>query len=54
MEQKKTVENYTMARIQARKGKTRTTFTATVRVKNFDPIARTFDTDLATKKWSRS
>ena len=33
-----------MARFQTRKGKNRTTFTATVRVKGFTPIARTFDT----------
>jgi integrase len=41
-----------MSRIQTRKGKTRTTFTATVRVKNFDPIARTFDTKGEAKSWA--
>ena len=41
-----------MARIQTRKGKNRTTFTATVRVKDFTPIARTFDTKGEAKSWA--
>lgn len=41
-----------MARIQTRKGKNRTTFTATIRVKGFAPIARTFDTKGEAKNWA--
>ena len=41
-----------MARIQTRKGKKRTTYTATVRVKGFDPLARTFDTKGEAKNWA--
>ena len=41
-----------MARIQTRKGKKRTTFTATVRVKGFPPLARTFDTKGEAKNWA--
>lgn len=41
-----------MARIQTRKGKTRTTYTATVRVKEFPSIARTFDTKGEAKSWA--
>jgi integrase len=41
-----------MARIQTRKGKSRTTFTATVRIKSFTPIARTFDTKGEAKSWA--
>ena len=41
-----------MARIQTRKGKHRTTFTATVRVKDFPTIARTFDTKGEAKSWA--
>ncbi len=41
-----------MARIQARKGKKRTTYTATVRVKGFPALARTFDTKGEAKKWA--
>ena len=40
-----------MARIQTRKGKSRTTFTATVRIKGFTPVARTFDTKGEAKSW---
>ena len=43
---------YAMARIQTRKGKKRTTFTATVRVKGFPPLARTFDTKGEAKNWA--
>jgi len=49
---KGTVGVYAMARIQARKGKKRTTFTATVRVKGFSPLARTFDTKGEAKDWA--
>lgn len=41
-----------MARIQTRKGKNRTTFTATVRMKGFTPVARTFDTKGEAKSWA--
>ena len=41
-----------MARIQTRKGKSRTTFTATVRIKSFAPVARTFDTKGEAKSWA--
>lgn len=41
-----------MARIQARKGKKRTTYTATVRVKGYPPLARTFDTRGEAKNWA--
>jgi integrase len=41
-----------MARIQTRKGKKRTTYTATVRVKGFPALARTFDTKGEAKSWS--
>ena len=41
-----------MARIQTRKGKSRTTFTATVRIKGFSPVARTFDTKGEAKNWA--
>lgn len=41
-----------MARIQARKGKNRITFTATIRIKGFSPIARTFDTKGEAKIWA--
>jgi len=41
-----------MARIQTRKGKNRTTFTATVRVNGFDNCARTFDTKGEAKTWA--
>ena len=41
-----------MARIQTRKGKSRTTFTATVRIKGFTPVARTFDTKGEAKSWA--
>ena len=41
-----------MARIQTRKGKNRTTFTATVRIKGFSPIARTFDSKGEAKSWA--
>lgn len=40
-----------MARIQTRKGISRTTFTATVRIKGFTPVARTFDTKGEAKSW---
>jgi len=41
-----------MARIQNRKGKKRTTYTATVRMKGFPPLARTFDTKGEAKSWA--
>jgi integrase len=41
-----------MARIQTRQGKKRTTYTATVRVKGFSPLARTFDTKGEAKTWA--
>jgi len=41
-----------MARIQTRKGKKRTTYTATVRMKGFPPLARTFDTKGEAKSWA--
>ena len=41
-----------MARIQARKGKKRITYTATVRVKGYPPLARTFDTRGEAKQWA--
>lgn len=41
-----------MARIQTRKGKKRTTYTATVRMKGFPVLARTFDTKGEAKIWA--
>jgi integrase len=41
-----------MARIQTRKGKNRTTYTASVRIKGFPPVARTFDTKGEAKNWA--
>ncbi|MGB3211846.1 MAG: site-specific integrase [Desulforhopalus sp.] len=41
-----------MARIQSRKGKKRTTFTATIRMKGFSPVSRTFDTKGEAKSWA--
>lgn len=41
-----------MARIQTRKGKKRTTYTATVRMKGFPALARTFDTKGEAKSWA--
>lgn len=41
-----------MARIQTRKGKKRTTYTATVRMKGFPVFARTFDTKGEAKIWA--
>jgi integrase len=41
-----------MARIQTRKGKKRTTYTATIRVKGFPALARTFDTKGEAKIWA--
>jgi integrase len=41
-----------MARIQTRKGKSRTTFTASVRIKGFPLVARTFDTNGEAKSWA--
>ena len=41
-----------MARIQTRKGRRRTTFTATVRVKGFPALARTFDTKGEARNWA--
>jgi integrase len=49
---KKYWELFAMARIQTRKGKSRTTFTATVRIKSFTPVARTFDTKGEAKDWA--
>jgi integrase len=41
-----------MARILARKGKKKTTFTATVRVKGYDSVSRTFDTKGEARTWA--
>ena len=41
-----------MARIQTRRGKKRTTYTATVRVKGFPSLARTFDSKGEAKSWA--
>ncbi len=41
-----------MARIQARKGQKRTTYTATIRMNGFAPFARTFDTKGEAKVWA--
>jgi integrase len=41
-----------MARIQTCKGKKRTTYTATIRVKGFPALARTFDTKGEAKTWA--
>ncbi len=41
-----------MARIQARKGKRKTTYTATIRIKGNPALARTFDTKGEAKKWA--
>ena len=41
-----------MARIIARKGKKKTTFTATVRVKGYESVSRTFDTKGEAKAWA--
>ncbi|MEW6518444.1 MAG: site-specific integrase [Thermodesulfobacteriota bacterium] len=41
-----------MARVQARKGKKRTTYTATVRMKGFPMLAKTFDTKGEAKSWA--
>lgn len=41
-----------MGRIQARKGKKRTTYTATIRMKGFPILARTFDTKGEAKDWA--
>lgn len=41
-----------MARIQTRKGKHRTTCTATVRIKGFPTLTRTFDTKGEAKEWA--
>ncbi len=41
-----------MARIQTRKGKKRTTYTATVRIQGNPTLARTFDTKGEAKKWA--
>ncbi len=41
-----------MARIQTRQGMKRTTYTATVRMKGFAPLARTFDTKGEAKAWA--
>jgi hypothetical protein len=43
-----------MARIQTRKGKSRTTYTASIRIKGFPPVARTFDTKGEAKSWAVS
>ncbi len=42
-----------MARIQTRKGKKGTTYTATVRLKGHPPIARTFDRMAMARDWAR-
>jgi integrase len=41
-----------MARIQTNQGKKRTTYTATIRVKGFPTLARTFDTKGEAKNWA--
>ena len=41
-----------MARIQARKGKKRTTYTLTIRMKGFPCLSRTFDTKGEAKSWA--
>ncbi len=41
-----------MARILTRKGKKKTSYTATVRVKNFDSLSRTFDTKGEARAWA--
>jgi len=41
-----------MARILTRKGKKKTTFTATVRVKGYDSVSRTFDTKGEARAWA--
>lgn len=41
-----------MARIQTRKGKKRTTYSATVRIKGYPVICRTFDTKGEAKSWA--
>ncbi|MFH1076719.1 MAG: hypothetical protein V1753_07790, partial [Pseudomonadota bacterium] len=40
-----------MARIQTRKGKKKTTYTATIRMKGIPALARTFDTKGEAKNW---
>lgn len=41
-----------MARILTRKGKKKTTYTATVRVKGYDSVSRTFDTKGEARAWA--
>ncbi len=41
-----------MARILTRKGKRKTTFTSTVRVKGYDSVSRTFDTKGEARAWA--
>lgn len=41
-----------MARIQTRKGKTRTNYTASVRIKGYPLVSRTFDTKGEAKHWA--
>jgi len=41
-----------MARIQTRKGKKKTTFTITVRVKGYKSVSRTFDTKGEARTWA--
>ena len=41
-----------MARIREYKGKHRTTYTATVRIKGYDTVSATFDTKTEAKNWA--
>jgi len=41
-----------MARIRVYKGKYRTTYTATVRIKGYDSVSATFDTKTEAKNWA--
>ena len=41
-----------MARILARKGKRKTTYTATIRIKGYESVSRTFDTKGEAKVWA--
>ena len=41
-----------MSRILTRKGKKKTTFTATVRARGYDSVSRTFDTKGEARTWA--
>lgn len=45
-------ESKDMARILARKGKRKTTYTATIRIKGYESVSRTFDTKGEAKIWA--